>query len=189
MSGAVQAKRNHDDSVRSGRRGKLNPVTEQNIRSTNRMEQTLEESRTRGERAADRFAAIVGSWTFIIIQSVVLALWIAVNVVAWHYKWDPYPFILLNLVLSFQAAYASPIIMMSQNRQARVADLRNKLDFQINLLAEQESTAALRMLRQLCEKAGIEVDERHTRALEQATRPEQLAQQLDQTALAGETGA
>src|SRR5579864_8925668 len=69
-------------------------------------------------KIADRFASVVGSWRFIIIQSIILAVWLAMNVVGYVYHWDPYPFILLNLVLSFQAAYAAPIIMMSQNRQA-----------------------------------------------------------------------
>ncbi|MDD5652480.1 MAG: DUF1003 domain-containing protein, partial [Candidatus Moranbacteria bacterium] len=71
-----------------------------------------------GDRAADKITEIIGSWKFIIIQSILLFLWVAVNIVAWMSHWDPYPFILLNLALSFQAAYAAPIIMMSQNRVA-----------------------------------------------------------------------
>lgn len=73
---------------------------------------------TFGEKFADNVANIIGSWKFIIVQSVVLILWMILNVTAWVYHWDPYPFILLNLALSFQAAYAAPIIMMSQNRTA-----------------------------------------------------------------------
>jgi uncharacterized membrane protein len=72
---------------------------------------------TFGQRIADRVAAVMGSWGFIIIQTTILAIWIALNMTAWVQKWDPYPFILLNLALSFQAAYAAPFIMMSQNRQ------------------------------------------------------------------------
>jgi uncharacterized membrane protein len=71
-----------------------------------------------GEKTADKIASIMGSWKFIIIQSVILAIWIMLNLIAWFFHWDPYPFILLNLALSFQAAYAAPIIMMSQNREA-----------------------------------------------------------------------
>jgi uncharacterized membrane protein len=79
--------------------------------------------RTTGERVADTVAASVGSWPFIIIQSLLLALWIVANAVViggWiaGKPFDPYPFILLNLVLSFQAAYTGPVVMMSQNRQA-----------------------------------------------------------------------
>jgi len=69
----------------------------------------------------------MGSWTFTIIQSIILAAWIALNIVACARHWDPYPFILLNFELSFQAAYAAPIIMMSQNRlAASTASWRNR---------------------------------------------------------------
>jgi len=93
---------------------------------------------TTGERLADRVAATVGSWRFIIIQSILLALWITLNLIAWVQHWDPYPFILLNLALSFQAAYSAPIIMMSQNRQSDLdrADMRQ--DCEVNLKAEIE---------------------------------------------------
>ena len=64
---------------------------------------------TAGQRVADTVAATMGSWGFIITQSVVLALWITLNIVAWIEHWDPYPFILLNLALSFQAAYAAAV--------------------------------------------------------------------------------
>ena len=83
---------------------------------------------TFGAPIADAVAATMGSWSFIIAQSIVLALWIVVNVVAWVEHWDPYPFILLNLALSFQAAYAAPFIMISQNRQAeRTASRRRQI--------------------------------------------------------------
>ncbi len=70
-----------------------------------------------GQKSADKITRMLGSWTFLIIQSIVLFFWIILNVVAWAYHWDPYPFILLNLMLSFQAAYTAPIILMSENRE------------------------------------------------------------------------
>lgn len=91
-----------------------------------------------GDRLADKFAAIMGSWKFIIIQSTLLTLWVTLNITAFIYHWDPYPFILLNLALSFQAAYAAPIIMMSQNRQADKDRLQSKNDYEINIKAEME---------------------------------------------------
>lgn len=91
-----------------------------------------------GDHVADRVAAIVGSWRFIIIQTTLLLIWIALNVVGWIKAWDPYPFILLNLMLSFQAAYTAPIIMMSQNRQAAIDRHRAMEDYDINLKAELE---------------------------------------------------
>src|SRR5258708_9546018 len=76
------------------------------------------EKLTTGQRIADRLATVMGSWPFIIVQSIILAFWITLNVIAYMNHWDPYPFILLNLAPSFHAAYAAPIIMMSQNRPA-----------------------------------------------------------------------
>ena len=98
----------------------------------------FEEKLTFGQRLADHFAQIIGSWRFIVIQSTLLVVWIALNITAYVFRWDPYPFILLNLALSFQAAYAAPIIMMSQNRQSDKDHLQAKNDYEVNLKAELE---------------------------------------------------
>ncbi len=96
-----------------------------------------ETSLTLGQRIADAVAATMGSWPFILVQSALLAVWIALNVTQVVFRaWDPYPFILLNLMLSFQAAYAAPFIMMSQNRQSAKDRLHAELDLQTNLKAE-----------------------------------------------------
>lgn len=94
-------------------------------------------ARSWGQRAADTVAEVVGSWRFIAIQSALLAAWIIFNAASAD-RVDPYPFILLNLLLSFQAAYTAPIIMMSQNRQAEIDRKRNIEDFDINRKAELE---------------------------------------------------
>ena len=86
----------------------------------------------------DETAAIIGSWPFIIIQSCLLAAWVTLNVIAWIRHWDPYPFILLNLALSFQAAYAGPFILMSQNRQQDIDRRKAETDYQVNVKAELE---------------------------------------------------
>lgn len=91
-----------------------------------------------GDRISDKVAAIMGSWRFIIIQSILLAFWVILNVIAVIQHWDPYPFILLNLMLSFQAAYAAPIIMMSQNRQAAIDRADARHDYEVNQKAELE---------------------------------------------------
>lgn len=93
---------------------------------------------TVGQRVADQVAVTMGSWPFIIIQSVVLIIWIILNVTAYIARWDPYPFILLNLALSFQAAYAAPVIMMSQNRQQEIDRREAASDYRINVKAELE---------------------------------------------------
>jgi uncharacterized membrane protein len=106
-----------------------------------------EDQMSLGQRVADRVALMVGSWTFILIQSGLFLIWVAVNfylVVAAMRQpgslkaWDPYPFILLNLVLSFQAAYTGPVVMMSQNRQTEKDRLMAQHDYEINLKAEEE---------------------------------------------------
>ena len=96
------------------------------------------EGRTVGERLADKVAEVMGSWYFIIIQAVLLVFWIVINVIAWWQHWDPYPFILLNLVLSFQAAFTAPILMMSQNRQSAIDRQKAETDYDINVKAELE---------------------------------------------------
>ena len=99
---------------------------------------TAADQLTMGQRIADSVAAMMGSWPFIIIQSCILFVWIVLNLTAWVKNWDPYPFILLNLALSFQAAYAAPFIMMSQNRQADIDRQAAKSDYDINIKAELE---------------------------------------------------
>jgi uncharacterized membrane protein len=93
---------------------------------------------TMGQMIADSVASNMGSWRFIIIQSGLLFIWVVLNVTAYVEHWDPYPFILLNLALSFQAAYAAPFIMMSQNRQQDIDRLAAESDYKINIKAELE---------------------------------------------------
>jgi uncharacterized membrane protein len=93
---------------------------------------------TLGQRVADKVAAGMGSWPFIIVQSALLLVWIALNVTAFIRHWDPYPFILLNLALSFQAAYAAPFIMMAQNRQQEIDRKEADTDHKVNIKAELE---------------------------------------------------
>src|SRR5512143_3157210 len=118
----------------------IDELTRRNVAIIAEMEKASANVRSRGDRVADRIASWVGSWTFIIAQTAIVIVWMVVNLVAWTKHWDPYPFILLNLTLGIQAAYSAPILMISQNRQARLSERRNHLDLQINMLAEQETT-------------------------------------------------
>lgn len=106
----------------------------------------LEKKKTFGQKAADRIAISVGSWKFIIFQTVILIAWVVVNVTAYVKHWDPYPFILMNLVLSLQAAYAAPIIMMSQNRAAERDRVEARNDYMINQKAEEEIRVIMDLL-------------------------------------------
>jgi uncharacterized membrane protein len=96
---------------------------------------------TFGQRIADWVAAGMGSWAFIIGQSIFVIIWIALNFLAYFLRWDPYPFILLNLLFSVQAAYSAPIIMMSQNRQNERDRYHAEQDFVTNLKAKEEIEA------------------------------------------------
>lgn len=113
------------------------------------------QSMTLGQRVADKVATAVGSWPFIIVQSLLLCVWMAVNIYlavmmrnhpGFLKSWDPYPFILLNLVLSFQAAYTGPVVMMSQNRQNEKDRLAAQNDYEINKKAEEEIEVILKHL-------------------------------------------
>jgi uncharacterized membrane protein len=127
------------------------------------------EAATVGARMADVVASSVGSWRFVIIQSTLLLAWLVFNVVSSN-RVDPYPFVLLNLLLSFQAAYTAPIIMMSQNRQGEIDRKRAIDDFDINCKAEVEIEtlhAKLDMLREQEIAQLTAAVDRLTRLLEQ----------------------
>ncbi len=102
------------------------------------------ENFTFGQKLADRIASFGGSWTFIILFFIVLFTWIGTNVFLLTFPFDPYPFILLNLILSCIAALQAPVIMMSQNRQEEKDRIRSKSDYKINLKSELE----IRMLHE-----------------------------------------
>ncbi len=99
------------------------------------------ESLTPGQRIADSVANGMGSWGFIIGQSIFVVIWMTMNVIGFIRHWDPYPFILLNLIFSTQAAYAAPIIMMAQNRQSQRDWVQAQADFDTNLEAKKEIEA------------------------------------------------
>lgn len=134
------------ESLLESERGELTSLEEEVLESLRQheilatnVEAEADKSRTRGEKLADGLATFGGSWTFLIWFGVFMALWIGVNsaVLFWH-PVDPYPYILLNLVLSCLAAVQAPIILMSQNRKESKDRLRSQHDYQVNLKAELE---------------------------------------------------
>jgi len=120
------------------------------------------EKRTSGQRAADLISRLIGSWKFLIIQSTILILWVILNVTAYINHWDPYPFILMNLVLSLQAAYTAPVLMMSQNRLAEKDRIEAHNDYLINQKVEEE----VRIIIQNLESQNIALQEIHKRLIE-----------------------
>jgi len=132
-------------------KAKVTPVEQWHHSTT--WHQQHKNDQTFGQRVADGLAQGMGSWRFIIIQSVIVAGWITLNVVEVVFKpFDPYPFILLNLLFSTQAAYAAPIIMMSQNRAAQRDRYQADADFKTNVESKQEIEQVQKHL------SNIEVD-------------------------------
>ena len=113
-----------------------------------------EERATLGERIADPVAALGGSWTFIAIFALFMAVYTALNVGLGRAAWDPYPFILLNLFLSMLAAIQAPVIMMSQNRQDKKDRLRGELDYDVNRRAHTEIQGLAHKLNLVSDKLG-----------------------------------
>jgi uncharacterized membrane protein len=120
---------------------------------------------TFGERLADKVATVIGSWRFLIIQSVLIALWVSLNVVAFVSHWDPYPFILLNLCFSLQAAYTGPILLVAGNRQSQLDRLRlehtaaveeaaEKMTIEILKEIETNTEATVRILEHIKQQKG-----------------------------------
>lgn len=157
----------------------IEELTRRNVAIIAEMENEAVQVRSRVDRFADLLAGWVGSWSFLIAQTVIVSIWISVNIWAAVYRWDPYPFILLNLVLAIQSAYAAPILMISQNRQSKLSERRNHLDLQINMLAEQETTEVLRLLHLLCEQSGVQPHKcADGRALVEETKHAEIVKQI-----------
>jgi uncharacterized membrane protein len=155
-------------------------VTRQNVEAMRRLEDAAMARRTRADRIASVIARFCGSMTFVWIHVVLFAGWIAYNVTP-GFRFDPYPFTFLTLVVSLEAIFLSTFILISQNYDMRISERRNQLDLQINLLSEQENTKMLQMLDRISRKLGCddEVDPQ-IRALEEATRPESLVEQIEE---------
>ena len=123
-------------------------------RASRNSNDVIEEEMSFGDRIADTVARFGGSWTFIILFGVVLAVYASTNIVLKGRAWDPYPFILLNLFLSMLAAIQAPVIMMSQNRQDTKDRVRGELDYDVNLRAESEIQNLSGKLNLLTDKIG-----------------------------------
>jgi uncharacterized membrane protein len=124
------------------------------VRANRHPNEIIEEHATLGERVADTVATFGGSWSFITIFAIILAIWTMINVHLGNKAWDPYPFILLNLFLSMLAAIQAPVIMMSQNRQDKKDRLRGELDYDVNRRAHHEIQGLAHKLNLLGDKLG-----------------------------------
>ena len=153
-----------------------------NIRTIAQLEAQELERRSRMERIGDRLLPLLGSWSFALMHAVWFAAWICVNlgVVPGVPSFDPYPFNFLTMTVSLEAIFVTIAVLNSQNRMARQSDRRAQLDLQINLLAEQESTATLELLQRIAERLGEPVGNPSPAELAEQTNVEDLVEKLDE---------
>lgn len=135
-----------------------------------------------GQRIADRTTVVLGSWMFIFIQLVVVAIWIILNMVAFLQHWDPYPFIFLNLAFSFQSAIVAPIILMSQNRQDETDRVRDDAEFAVNTRAGRNVREVRSRIDVLTERQAAAFQEMQERQDELLRRIEALTREVKERA-------
>ena len=156
---------------------------ERNVRAIARLEKSAMADRSSADRVSDAVTWLAGSAGFVAAHIIAFAFWIGINVglVSGVEPFDPYPFNFLTLVVSLEAIFLAIFVLMSQNRAARLADRRAHLDLQVDLLAERELTVMLHMLRALCLKQGVVLDDVGTDVddLLEETNVEELASNLD----------
>ena len=156
-------------------------ITRENVRAMRKLDELAVAQRTVADRIADFVAKFCGSITFVWIHAVLFAAWILWNTLPVLHHFDPYPFTFLTLCVSLEAIFLSSFILIAQNYEMRVSERRSQLDLQINLLSEQENTKMLQLLDRMAKKMGLyEQDDPEIAALEQATRPETLARQIEE---------
>ncbi|MES2981500.1 MAG: DUF1003 domain-containing protein [Verrucomicrobiota bacterium] len=158
----------------------MEEVTAANVRTIKQLEKAAQRDESFGDRIATEINRVCGSMTFLWLNAFGFIAWMSVNTVMLEKPWDPFPFSFLTLVVSLEAIFLSIFLLIAGNRQARVAERRSHLDLQINLLAEQENTKAMTLLRLIAEKLEVEqeVDEEFA-VLEQSTSAETLIGQID----------
>jgi uncharacterized membrane protein len=140
----------------------------------------MHEAATVGERIADRAAALIGSWRFILVQTILVMIWVGLNIGAWSAKWDPYPFILLNLMFSVQAAYTGPILLLASNREAardRALAQRDDEELSVIYQLQHEQMQILSLLK--------DAQDHHTEILEVLRRRQGTIELLEPPALNG----
>ena len=151
-----------------------------NVDSIHRLDVKALQPQSLTDRLAARIERFAGSPRFIWIHVVWFAVWIIANTVAPIRHFDPFPFTFLTLVVSLEAIFLAAFILMSQNVSTSLSERRNQLDLQINLLTEQENTKMLKMLVRIAKHLGIrDCEDPDVRILEETTRPEHLARQID----------
>jgi uncharacterized membrane protein len=164
--------------------GSLTALTQRNIELIAQLEDTATARRSPADCVADAITHFCGSMAFIYVHVAWFGGWIL-----WHFlpglpqaiRIDPYPFQFLTFVVSLEAIFLSTFILISQNRQSQITELRNHLDLQINLLSEQENSKMLAMLETLLRYHGLLQPDPEVASMEETTQPHMLVQQIEKT--------
>lgn len=152
----------------------------ENVEAIVALEEAAKTKRSRSETAADVIARFCGSMGFVWLNLAVMVLWVLINVLPGIEHVDPFPFTFLTLVLSMEAIFLSTFILISQNLAARVAERRNHLDLQINLLSEQENTQMIAMLEAIAERVGADISHvTKVEVLREEMDPEKVVEQIE----------
>jgi uncharacterized membrane protein len=151
-----------------------------NIETIVRMEEGYNQQRSLSDRLADRIGDFSGSMEFVILHLVVYGAWILINlgVIRLGPRFDPFPFMLLSVLVGVEAIFLSTFVLMKQKRMSQRADDRAHLDLQVNLLAEREMTLVLQMLAGIAEKLGVQGDHADLKELAEETSVEAMAVEL-----------
>jgi uncharacterized membrane protein len=156
-------------------------LTATNVRSVVDLDRKARETASLTDRIADRIAGFCGSMPFVWIHVLWFGGWMAWNALSpSRERFDPFPFTFLTLIVSLEAIFLSTFILISQNREARISERRNKLDLQVNLLSEQEGTKILSILQRMSSHMGVDISDDPTiEVLKQSTEPSRLVTQIE----------
>jgi uncharacterized membrane protein len=154
----------------------------ENIRAIADLEERFESEIPRGERFADLISTFVGSISFVLVHLAWFGGWIIINtgLVPGIGPFDPFPFQLLNVLVSLEAILIATFVLIKQNRMSRQSDRRGHLDLQINLLVEKESTKILQILDRMARQQGLSFEDPEIQDLKKSTALDDLAQELDE---------
>lgn len=155
----------------------------ENIEAIARLEEDYSRNRSAVDRIADGIGTFAGSLKFVVLHAVIFGVWIVGNLglIPGFRRFDPFPFMLLSMVVSLEAIFLSTFVLIKQNRMSRRADQRAHLDLQINLLAEQEMTVMLRMLQNISKRLGVGLPEQTVEELAEPTPVHVVADELQKT--------
>ena len=159
----------------------LSGVVHENIDTLLESRRRYEQEKTVTDRLADVITKWSGSMTFVYLHVAFFGVWIAFNIGLWSIRpFDPFPFGLLTTIVSLEAIFLSTFVLVSQNRQAAIAERREELDLQIDLLSEREITRILQLVDAIAERLEITVDKPDdVQELKSDTSPAEILSELD----------